>query len=81
MTKRLTLTALILAFYLLHQDFWWWNQSQPLVFGFLPIGLAYHAAYCVAAALLMWLLVRAAWPSHLENIERTRPDAPPSAPP
>lgn len=80
MTKRLALSALILLFYVLHQDFWWWNQSRPLVFGFLPIGLAYHAGYCIAAALLMWLLVRVAWPSHLEIIERTGPDAPHSDP-
>ena len=37
------------------------------MFGFLPVGLAYHAAYCVAVALLMWALTRFAWPAHLER--------------
>ena len=37
----------------------------PLVFGFLPVGLAYHAAYCVVVALLMWTVTRVAWPAHL----------------
>jgi Protein of unknown function (DUF3311) len=57
----------IAALYALHQDFWFWRTARPLVFGFLPIGLAYHAAYCLAAALLMWALTRFAWPAHLER--------------
>lgn len=54
----------------LHQD--WWNRSKvdPRWVGFLPVGLWYHALYCVAAAVLLWLFVRFAWPSHLENVER-----------
>ena len=42
-------------------------QARPLVFGFLPIGLFYHAAYTVAISLFMWFLVRRHWPSHLEE--------------
>ena len=57
----------ITAFYALHQDVWFWRTARPLVFGFLPIGLAYHAAYCLAAALLMWALTTFAWPAHLEQ--------------
>ena len=57
----------VLVLYVLHQDFWFWRTARPLLFGFLPIGLAYHAAYCVASALLMWTLTRIAWPHHLEQ--------------
>jgi hypothetical protein len=64
--RRLLLVALVIAVYLLHQDFWFWRTAKPLVFGFLPIGLFYHACYSVAAAAVMWLLVKYAWPSHLE---------------
>ena len=64
--KHLALGASIAALYVLHQDVWFWRNARPLVFGFLPIGLAYHGAYCLAAALLMWILSRVAWPSHLE---------------
>ena len=65
--KRLPLIGAVIALYLLHQDYWFWNTARPLVFGCVPIGLFYHACYSVAAALLMWMLVRYAWPSHLED--------------
>jgi len=52
--------------YALHQDFWFWRSARPLVFGFLPIGLAYHAAYTIGISFLMLYLVRRRWPSHLE---------------
>lgn len=67
MTQRLLLILAIAAFYLLHQDIWLWRTARPLVFGFLPAGLAWHGAYCLAVALLMWWLTRVAWPSHLED--------------
>jgi HrpA-like RNA helicase len=39
----------------------------PLLFGLLPPGLTYHLGYSVLAAITMALLVRFAWPSHLED--------------
>jgi hypothetical protein len=69
---RFLLAAAIVALYALHQDTWFWSTARPLVFGFLPIGLAYHAAYCVAAALLMWGLTRLAWPAHLDDESQAR---------
>lgn len=61
---------LIAAVYALHQDLWLWRAPRPLLFGFLPPGLWYHALYCVVVAALMWALTRHAWPSHLDrNIE------------
>jgi hypothetical protein len=65
--KKALLTLVVLIVYVLHQDVWLFRAAQPLVFGFVPVGLAYHAAYCVLCALLMWLLVRVAWPSRLEH--------------
>lgn len=64
--KRILLVVAVVALYVLHQDYWFWRSSY-LVFGFFPIGLFYHACFAVAAALLMWLLVTFAWPSHLER--------------
>ncbi len=61
------LAVLVLGIYALHQDLWLWRAARPLVFGFLPVGLAYHAAYCLVAALLMWILTTVTWPSHLEQ--------------
>jgi len=57
---------LVAALYVLHQDFWYWREARPLVFGVLPIGLFYHVAYTLATSLLLWTLVRLVWPSHLE---------------
>jgi Protein of unknown function (DUF3311) len=65
--KRILLVIAVVALYALHQDFWFWRTARPLVFGFVPIGLFYHACFSVAASLLMWLLVKFAWPAHLER--------------
>jgi uncharacterized oligopeptide transporter (OPT) family protein len=73
--KHLLLIGAVIALYVLHQDFWFWRESQPLVLGFLPIGLFYHLVYTLAVALLMWLLVRWAWPAHLEAEAEPRADS------
>jgi hypothetical protein len=65
--KKILLVAAVLLLYVLHQDFWNWRTAYPLVFGFVPVGLFYQACFSVASALLMWLLVRFAWPGHLES--------------
>ena len=67
MIKKLLLLLLVLAVYALHQDIWNWRTADPLVFGFLPIGLAYHAAYSILTAAMMAVLVACAWPKHLEE--------------
>jgi hypothetical protein len=56
---------LVLALFVLHQDFWWWDQ-RTLILGFLPIGLAYHAAFSLAAAVVWALAIRFAWPASIE---------------
>ena len=38
----------VALFYLLHNDLWLWHD--PRLVGGLPIGLVYHLAYCLAAA-------------------------------
>jgi hypothetical protein len=58
------------ALYALHQDLWFWRAARPLVFGVLPIGLFYHVAYTLATSLLLWVLVRAHWPTHLDDAPR-----------
>ena len=69
MKKKVLLTLLIAMVYLLHQDFWNWKKIEPLVFHFLPIGLAYHAGYSILASITMAILVKFAWPKHLESTE------------
>ena len=69
------LAAAVAALYLLHQDYWFWDSARPLVFGFLPIGLFYHAVYSLAVAVLMWALIRYAWPAHLEGEVQAEADS------
>ena len=64
MTRRSTLFLFaVLILFLLHNDLWlWW--SSTLVLG-LPVGLAYHVAYCFAAAGLMAWMISNKWPNDL----------------
>mgnify|MGYP003579734822 CR=1 FL=1 len=73
--KRALLVLAVAALYVLHQDIWFWRTARPLVFGVLPLGLFYHGCFSVAASLLMWALVKFAWPGHLEEeVEHRRPE-------
>ena len=67
MRSQSAVAALLIAvMYALHQDIWFW-RTPAVVFGILPIGLFYHAAYTLVTSLLLWLLIRLIWPAHLEN--------------
>jgi hypothetical protein len=49
-----------------HQDVWLWNDPK-LVFGFLPVGLAYHAGYTlVVSAFWLWAVLTV-WPRRFED--------------
>ena len=48
------------------EDAWNWDSSK-LVFGFMPVGLAYHAAYSVMAAIFWGIVIKVAWPDDLEE--------------
>jgi Protein of unknown function (DUF3311) len=78
---RPKIAALLVALlYVLHQDFWFWNTARPLVLGFLPIGLFYHAAFTLASAGVLWLLVTRMWPDHLEHETEARATLSPRGP-
>ena len=64
---RFILAGIVIAVYLLHQDLWFWRTARPLVLGFLPIGLSYHAGFCLLCSAVMVLLVKFAWPSDLDT--------------
>ena len=69
--KQLAAVVIIAAMYALHQDIWFWGEARPLVFGILPVGLFYHAAFTLATALALWGLVGLIWPSHLDGDGRS----------
>ena len=66
--RRLVYGLLILLA-VLHQDFWWWDTAEPLVLGFVPIGLAFHAGISVAAAVLWALAVKYCWPADVDALD------------
>jgi hypothetical protein len=70
--KKFLLFLLVLLVYVAHQDVWNWHKADPMIFGFLPIGLAYHAGYAIVCSVLMAILVKTVWPKYLE-LEETKP--------
>lgn len=59
----------VIVFFLLailHQDFWNWDNAS-LVFGFMPVGLAYHVGYTLVAVAFWSLVMKLAWPNKLEE--------------
>ena len=65
---KTVLWILVAILIVAHQDFWNWNDST-LVFGFIPIGLAYHMVISMAAGIVWFLMCNLAWPKHLDEIE------------
>ena len=53
--------------YLMHNDIWFWDNPS-LVMG-IPIGLFYHIAYCFVASILLFLLIKHAWPEYVSKID------------
>lgn len=63
--KWLVVTLIVLLA-VLHQDFWWWDDRTP-VFGFVPVGLAWHAGISLAAGIVGVLAVMFCWPRELDD--------------
>jgi len=64
---KFVIFGLIILLGLVHQDFWWWDRIDPLLFGFIPLGLAYQAGVSIAAAILWALAIKFCWPANLED--------------
>ena len=71
--KKILSYASVFILYVLHQDFWLWDNGT-LVFDMLPVGLLYHAGYCMAASLILALLCWNAWPAY-PQIEKESGDS------
>ena len=65
--RHLAAFTIVAVLYALHQDVWFWHDARPLVAGFIPIGLFYHAAYTLVTSLALVVLVWLLWPAHLED--------------
>lgn len=58
--------AFVALLAVLHYDFWNWSD-RTLVFGFMPIGLFFQALISIGAAAAWALVVKFAWPAHIEE--------------
>lgn len=69
------LVALLLAaLCVLHHDLWWWADAEPLVLGFMPVGLAWHLGISIAAGIACWLAVVFCWPQALVEADAADAD-------
>jgi len=67
---KYTVWGLLILLLIVRQDYWFWSNSY-LVFGFMPIGLAYHAGISMAAAFTWYLATLYAWPLDEHNGDAT----------
>ncbi len=61
-----SLLAAIVVLLVLHQDNWFWTDDR-LMFGFMPIGLFYHACISLAAGATWFWATKFCWPEGLEE--------------
>ncbi len=73
--KRLVFWIALVALMILHHDWWFWNDGR-LLFGFMPVGLAYHALISLAAGGLWAYAVLFALSEYLEDDESEATPAP-----
>lgn len=66
--------GLIVLLAILHQDWWNWDDSETLVGGIVPIGLAYHAGVSLMAAILWAAAVKFCWPAGVDEVEEMTAD-------
>ena len=69
---------LVVVLAIAHFDFWYWDD-KTLVFGFLPIGLAFHAGFSISCGVVWFLAVHFAWPKEVEAwADENEPPTPPA---
>ncbi len=65
MSKAKLIAAFFVLLFVLHQDFWW-KGDATLVFGFLPVSLAYHVGWTLLVALGWFWVGKYCWPAGLD---------------
>ncbi len=63
---KILIWLLVAALLIAHQDYWNWTD-RSLVFGFMPIGLFYHACLSLVAGVFWFLVCTFAWPKGLDE--------------
>ena len=61
-SARMWVWIAILALFVLHQDFWFWDRYEPLVFGFMPIGMAWHGLLSILTSIVCFFATKHCFP-------------------
>lgn len=56
--------VVVIVFYLLRYDFWFWGSIEPMLFGWMPPAAWYHILYAFLAIPVMYVFVTLAWPKN-----------------
>jgi hypothetical protein len=80
MSKRTLIIAFFILLLVLHQDFWW-RDNPALVFGILPISLAYHVAWTLLVAVAWFLVTKFCWPDALDETAAAKSEPTPKPQP
>ena len=62
---RKTVWVLVVLLAIVHFDFWFWDD-RTLLFGFLPVGLGFHAGFSIACGVVWLMAVKFCWPADVE---------------
>ncbi len=65
MGRSRKILILALGFVFLHLNYWMWDDAR-IVLG-LPANLLYHVALSLVLSLVLFVLVRRAWPRYLDE--------------
>jgi hypothetical protein len=65
MSRKPLIAVFFVLLFILHQDFWL-KDDPRLVFGFLPVSLAYHVAWTLLVAFGWFLVGKYCWPERLD---------------
>ena len=60
---RYVVAGLIGLLIVLHQDYWQWNKTEPMVLDFIPFNLAWQVGISLGAAAVWILAINTCWPS------------------
>lgn len=71
---KLLIWILVAVLLIAHQDFWYWDD-ESVVFGFIPIGLFYHACLSLVAGAFWFIVCTFAWPEGLEDDFESAPES------
>jgi len=71
---RTLIWILVVVLLIAHQDNFLWDDGT-LVWGFMPIGLAYQVGISLAAAVVWFLATQFCWPTNLAEEHSAKPPA------